>query len=123
MNCEQYEKRLQVLVRQESAPYRTIDYMADEHGVEAASSPGPSKIGNSNFASSPCGQKKRRLTSSLSDDDSTSETLSDSCIAPASSVESRTLKYWREMMCAWAYKGKVRLKCTRPPESGTETIC
>mmetsp|Transcript_68408 Transcript_68408/g.103150 ORF Transcript_68408/g.103150 Transcript_68408/m.103150 type:complete len:322 (+) Transcript_68408:49-1014(+) len=103
MNCDQYEESLQALVRQESAPYRTIDYLADEH-LEVAASSAPAIVGNSNFASSPCGKKKRRLTSSLSDDTRTSDGLCDSASATASSVGSRTLKYWREMMCTWAYR-------------------
>jgi hypothetical protein len=119
MNCENYyEERLQALVRQESMSYKTIDYMADEHNVEAASSAVPSEIGHPDFASSPCGKKKRRLMSSLPDDSSTSEVPSASCTAASSVLESSTRKYWREMMCAWAYRGKMKDAL----ETGTKSI-
>ena len=93
-------ERLQALLTQEDANYRTTDYLTrmqmGENPLENDNAT-PTKLDGS----SPT--KKRKSWSSL--EDAAQQGAESTCGSDGSST-SQINKHWREKICAWAYQGK-----------------
>jgi hypothetical protein len=96
-------ERLQVLLSQEEAVYKTSDYLVRMNGKQQQSETGRS-FSSPNTPNTP---KKRKSC----DDDLYAEEQSSLSNAPEGRVEddgsasTQINKHWREKICEWAYQG------------------